>query len=103
MTDTHGDYVHGEMEVKSQENMFSGFLTMTAWSSLILIMAIGYATFTLTMGVNWAVSLGIFAIVGVVLGLLMNLGGAWVATVVGLAIVAVFIQLLVTLGGAMMS
>lgn len=102
MTDTHGDYQHGEMNIETQKTLFSGFLTATAWSSLILILAIGYATFTLTMGVNWAVSLAVFAVVGIVAGLLMNLGGAWVATVIGLAVVAVFIQLLVTLGGLMM-
>ena len=97
-----GEYIHGEMDVKAQEATFSGFMTFTQWSSLILILVIGYATFTVAVGVHWAVALGGFAIVGVLAGLLMNMGGAWIATVVGLAVLAVFVQLLVTLGGAMM-
>ncbi len=95
------DYVLGEMDVTSQKAMFSGFLKTTAWASLILIMAIGYATFTLTMGVNWLVALVGFALVGIVGGASMGLGGAWIATVIGLSVLAVFIQVLVMLGSAL--
>ena len=103
MSEASGDYVHGEMEVETQKATFSGFLTLTAWSSLILLMAIGYATFTLTMGVHWMVALGGFALFGVVAGLAMNLGSAWIFTVVVLSLIAIFIQSLVWLGGALLS
>ena len=103
MSESQDHYVHGQMDVSAHKNMFSGFGKATAWASLILLMSIGYATFTLTMGVNWLVSLVLFALFGLVAGAFMGLGGGWVVMVVGLAISAAFIQLLVTLGGALMN
>ncbi|MBB34420.1 MAG: aa3-type cytochrome c oxidase subunit IV [Hirschia sp.] len=103
MSDASGEYVHGEMNVDDQKATFSGFLTATAWSSLIILMAVGYATFTITMGVNWLVALVGFALFGIVAGLAMSLGSAWILTVVALCVVALFVQLLVSLGGALMS
>ena len=94
MSDASGEYVHGEMNVDDQKATFSGFLTATAWSSLIILMAVGYATFTITMGVNWLVALVGFALFGIVAGLAMSLGSAWILTVVALCVVALFVQLL---------
>lgn len=100
MADT--DHVHGEMDVSDHNSTWSMFMTMTTWGSLIIILAVGYATFTLTMGVNWVVALGGFALLGIVAGALMNMGGAWIATVIGLAVLAIFIQILIMLGQALM-
>ena len=103
MTDTQGDYVRGSMDVDSQKAMYSGFLTSCAWASLLVIMVVGYATFALTMGVHWMVALGIFAAIGVIAGIVMNLGAAWFFTVIVLAGIALFVQLMITLSGALIS
>ena len=102
MADAETDYVKGEMDVAPQASMFDGFVKVTAWASLILILVIGYATFTLTMGMNWMVAMGLFAIVGVAAGLFMGMGSSWIITLIGLIIVGVFVQFMIFLGGALM-
>ena len=92
-----GEYTHGEMKIDAQSKMYSGFMKASAWGSLILLIAVGYMVFTLSMGINWLVSLIICAGAGIVIGMIMGMGGAWIATVIGLAALALVIQLLVTL------
>lgn len=97
-----GEYVRGQMDVKSQASTYSAFLKMTAWTSLLLTLILGYAIFTITMGVNWMVAMAIFAVVGVVGGMVMGLGGGFLLAVFGLIIVGVFVQIMISLGGALM-
>ncbi|MEO0981447.1 MAG: aa3-type cytochrome c oxidase subunit IV [Pseudomonadota bacterium] len=96
------EYKHGEMDITDQAMTWKGFMTATQWSSFIIVLVIGYATFTLATGMNWLVALVLCAGVGVVGGLLMGMGGAWIATVVALSALAVFVQLLITLSQALM-
>jgi len=95
-----GDYVRGEMPVQSQKNMYDGFMKAGMWGAVILLMSIGHAVLTLSLDMNWLVSLVLSAGFGLVVGLFMGFGTAWIATVVVLAAIAVFVQLLVFLGGA---
>ena len=90
------------MAMDARRRLWSQFGVFTAWSSLILLMVIGYATFTLTMGVPWLGALIGFALFGIAAGMLMNLGGAWIATVVALGVLALFIQLLIAIGSALL-
>ena len=69
---------------------------------MLIILTVGYATFTLTMGIPWIGALIGFAAFGVIVGLLMGMGGAWVATVIGLSVLAVFIQVLIWLGSLLL-
>ena len=91
------DYVPGEMEISDQESTWSAFMKVTWWGSFMTVLVVGYATLTLSAGVNWAVALGGFAILGIAGGLFMNMGGAWIATVIGLAVVGALVQLIITL------
>ncbi len=91
------DYTRGEMNVDAQKSMYEGTMRAGAWGALITLLMIGYATFTLSMGMNWLIALVICAGGGVVIGLGMGWGGAWVATMIGLSGLAVFVQLLITL------
>ncbi|WP_300391755.1 aa3-type cytochrome c oxidase subunit IV [Henriciella sp.] len=93
------EYTHGEMQIDSQSKMYSGFMKASAWGSLILLIAVGYMVFTLSVGMNWLVSLILCAGAGIAIGMIMGMGGAWIATVVALAGLAIFIQLLVFLFG----
>lgn len=90
------------MDMASRRGMFSGFGLLTAWGSLLVLMVVGYATFTLTMHIPWIGAMIGFAVFGIAAGLLMNLGGAWVATVIGLCVVAVFLEVLIWLGSALL-
>ncbi len=97
-----GEYVRGQMDVKSQVSTYSAFLKMTAWTSLLLTLILGYAIFTITMGVNWMVAMAIFAVVGVVGGMVMGLGGGFLLAVFGLIFLGIVVQGFVMLGGALM-
>ncbi len=90
------------MDMSARRGMFGGFGQLTAWSCLLILMVVGYATFTITMGVPWIGAMIGFAVFGIAAGLLMNLGGAWVATVVGLCVLGVFVEILIWLGSALL-
>lgn len=95
------DYTRGEMPVESQKSMYEGFMKAGMWGAVILLMGIGYSVLTLSLDMNWMISLVLSAGFGLVVGLFMGFGTAWVATVVVLAAIAVFVQILVMLGGAL--
>lgn len=90
------------MDMASRRGMFGGFGVLTAWGSLLVIMVVGYATFTLTMGVPWIGAMIGLAVFGIAVGLMMNLGGAWVATVIGLCVLGVILEILVWLGSTLL-
>jgi hypothetical protein len=69
---------------------------------MLVILTVGYATFTLTMHIPWIGALIGFAVFGIAAGMLMNMGGAWIATVVGLGVLALFIQVMIWLGGLLL-
>ncbi len=90
------------MDMASRRAGWTGFGVLTAWASLILLMAVGYAVFTLTMGVPWIGALIGFAVFGIAAGAAMRLGGGWIATVAGLVVLALVIQGLIWLGSALL-
>lgn len=91
------DYTRGEMNIDAQKSMFEGTMKAGAWGAIITLLALAYATFTLSMGMPWLVALVLCAGAGVVIGLGMGFGGAWVATIVGLSGIALFVQLLIVI------
>lgn len=93
------EYTHGEMKIDAQSKMYDGFMKASAWGALILLISVGYMVFSLSMGINWLVSLVLCAGAGIAIGMIMGMGGAWIATVVALAGLAIFIQLLIFLIG----
>lgn len=96
------DYVRGEMPIESQKSMYDGFMKAGMWGAVILLMGVGYSVLTLSLGLNWLVSLVLTAGFGVAVGVVMGFGTAWIATVVVLAAIAVFIQILIFLGAALL-
>ena len=95
------DYTHGEMEISEQTRTWDGFVNFTLWGSGLIMLILGYATFTVAIGMHWIVALVICAVVGIAGGLFMRMGGAWTATVVGMSGLAVFIQIFIMLFGAL--
>jgi len=91
------DYTRGEMEIEAQSKMFDGTMKAGAWSMIIILMMLAYSTFVLSLGMPWLVALGLTAIGGIAVGLIMGYGAAWVATVIALSVLGVVIQVLVML------
>jgi hypothetical protein len=96
------EYHHGEMNIRDQKATWDGFITGTVWGGLIIILMVGHATLAVAIGMNWAISLGLMALVGFGAGLLMNLGGRWMATVVVLILLALVVQAMIWLFGAVL-
>lgn len=90
------------MDMGARRGMWKAFGSFAAWASLLIMLVVGYATFTITMHIPWIGALIGFAAFGIVAGLLMNMGGAWIATVIGLGVLALFIQILIWLGGVLL-
>lgn len=91
------DYTHGDMDVSEQARTWEGFVNFTLWGSGLIILVVAYATFTVAMGMNWIVALGLCAIGGVLGGMFMRMGSAWIAAVIGLTGLAVIIQIIIML------
>jgi len=90
------------MDMGARRGMWKGFGNAATWGSMLVILTVGYATFTLTMHIPWIGALIGFAVFGIAAGMLMNMGGAWIATVVGLGVIALFIQVMIWLGGLLL-
>ena len=93
------DYKRGEMDITDQKATWDGFIIGSIWGGLITILVVGYATLAIAIGLNWMVSLGLMAIVGIASGLLLNLGGRWMASVVILIVLALIVQAMIALFG----
>lgn len=91
------------MDMDARRSAWRSFGKQVQWQSLILLMCIGYAVFTITMHVNWLAALIGFGAFGIAAGLVMNMGGAWIATVVGLCVLGLFIQAMIALSSALLS
>ena len=89
------------MDMKAKRANWRGFGTLVQWMCMLLFVVIGYAVFTLTMGVPWIGAMIGFAAFGILAGLAMNMGGAWIATIVGLCVLGVVIEILIWLGTAL--
>ncbi|MEO1304272.1 MAG: aa3-type cytochrome c oxidase subunit IV [Pseudomonadota bacterium] len=91
------EYNRGEMEIQAQKDMYVGTMKAGAWGAIITLLMVAYATFTLSIGMQWMVALALCAGAGIVIGLGMGFGGAWVATIIAFTGLALFIQLLIVL------
>lgn len=93
------EYHRGDMDIRAQKETWEGFVTGSVWGSLIIIMAVGYATLAIALGLNWMVSLALMALFGFAAGIFMNMGGRWMATVVVMIVLALIIQAFIWLFG----
>ncbi|MDZ4759923.1 MAG: aa3-type cytochrome c oxidase subunit IV [Alphaproteobacteria bacterium] len=89
------------MDMAARRSMWKAFGVNIQWQSMLILIVVGYATFTITMGVPWIGAMIGFAAFGIIGGLLMNMGGAWVATVIGLCVLGIIVQALIWLGSAL--
>lgn len=90
------------MDMSLRRSTFDGFFHLVLWFSMLALIVIGYAVFTITMHVTWIGAMIGFAAFGILAGLALNMGGAWIATVVGLCVLGVIVQALIWLGSALL-
>jgi hypothetical protein len=96
------EYHRGEMDIQDQKATWDGFISGSVWGGLMIVLMVGHAVLSIAIGFNWAVSLGLMAVVGFGAGILMNLGGRWMATVVVMIILALIVQAMIWLFGAVL-
>lgn len=100
--DTPPPHTDAYMDMAARRAQFDGFFKLVLWMSMLILIVVGYAVFTLTMHVTWVGAMIGFAAFGIIAGLLLNMGGAWIATVVGLCVLGIVIELLIWLGSALL-
>lgn len=96
------EYHRGEMDISAQKATWDGFMVGSVWGCLLTFLIVGYSTLAVAIGINWMISLGLMAVFGIVVGILMNLGGRWMATVVMMVVLALIVQLFIWLFGAVL-
>ena len=97
------DYTRGEMNIASQKSTFDGFMSVTLWSSLLLVVTLFYLTLVFAVGTDWMASLIGVGILGIVLGLLTSMKTSWYVTVGGLFVFALICGGVVKLAGTFLA
>ena len=77
MDATHGSDHPEAADLPAHRAMFSGFLKTTEWSLVGLAMLLALIVLAFAVGLGWWTGLMVWAVIGVVAGLLLNMGGAW--------------------------
>jgi hypothetical protein len=100
----HSDGVNaqGGMDIADQKSTFSGFMAVTVWSSALIAMSVAGLVVAFAMGAGWFAGVGVYAVMGAAIGLLMRMGGVWWACLVGSVILYVIGGGVVTGLGALM-
>ena len=96
------EYHHGDMDIEAQKATWHGFIVGSTWGGLMIVLSVGYAVLAVAIGMNWMISLGIMAVVGLAAGLFLNMGGRWMATLVLLIILALVVQGFIGLFGLLL-
>jgi len=97
------DYTHGDMNVSEQSRTLTGFLRVTVWSSLVLMVIILFSTLHFAVGMGWFTALGVSFVVGILCGLVLGMKGAWYATLVGIVVFGGFIGVVGALVASLMA
>jgi hypothetical protein len=65
------------MDMPAHRAMFGGFLKALEWGCLFLAMLLALTVLAFAVGLGWWTGLIAWLVVGVIGGLLMNMGAAW--------------------------
>jgi Bacterial aa3 type cytochrome c oxidase subunit IV len=96
----HDDsYTHGAMDITDQADTYKGFMVWAQWGSLLVAMSVLFLTLVFGMGLPWMACLFGAAALGVIAGLVMNMGAAWYVTVIVSTIASLVVGGIVTLIG----
>ena len=84
---------HGSMDVQDQKATFHGFISATVWTCTLIAQFVALLTLAFAIGDGWWAGLGVFVIVGVLVGLVFRMSGAYWA-------VQIAMWVLMAIGGA---
>lgn len=77
--------------LQSKQRMFDGFVRVTAWAALHVLLVAGYLTAVFGLGIDWMTALIVLFVAGLALGRIAGLSRAWVLAMVvqaGIVLVA---------------
>lgn len=92
----HSSHSSGGMDTTDQKQTFSAFMSVTVWSSLLIVMSVAGLVVAFALPSGWFAGVLAYTAIGFFGGLLLKLRGAWWATL----IVSVILLLV---GGAVVS
>lgn len=82
----HGDH-NGGMDIADQKATFSGFMTVTIWGSSLITMSVAGLVAAFALGGGWFTGVAVYAVLGVLAGLVFRKGGAWWASLAATVVV----------------
>lgn len=96
------DYERGTMDIAEQSRTFSSFMGMSIWFGGLTVLSVLFLALTFAAHTGWMIALIVTTIVGIVMGLVLNLKAGWYATVIGFAAICFFCAIVVGLIGMML-
>lgn len=94
----NSDYTRGKMEITDHEGTFSGFMGISKYGAVTIIVMLMFPILTFAANVAWLAALIISVVLGVVLGFVLKFKVQWYASMIGFAIfLGVVIALLLLL------
>ena len=95
MADTN--YNRGEMDVEDHQETFGGFMTMSVYGGVSIIVTLLFPILIFGVGLSWPVSLLLTVVLGIILGVIMKFAARYYAILVAVAIALAIILGLVSL------
>jgi len=80
------NYKRGEMEINDHQGTFSGFMGISKYGAVAIIVMLMFPILTFAANVAWSASLLVSVILGVVLGVALKFKAQWYAGLIGSAI-----------------
>jgi hypothetical protein len=93
---------NGGMDIADQKTTFSGFMVATVWGSSLIVMAVAGLVAAFALGGGWFNGVAVYAVLGVLAGLVFRKGGAWWASLAATVIVFLIGGGIVAGAGALM-
>lgn len=94
----NSNYTRGEMEISDHTGTFSGFMGISKYGAVAIIVMLLFPILTFAANVTWTASLLIAVVLGVVLGIALKFKAQWYASLIGFAVfLGVVISLLLLL------
>ncbi len=88
------EYVHGNMNIATNDKAFKGFVRISAFCTAFFIVVLLMPILVFGVHLDWPAALVFSFVVGIAISPAFKLGGGWIGTLFGLAILASIIGLL---------
>lgn len=80
------NYTRGEMEITDHEGTFSGFMGVSKYGAVTIIVLLMFPILTFAANVAWPTSLVISIVLGVILGVALKFKAQWFAGLIGFSV-----------------